>query len=225
MNRPDLYRTPHRAIRALLFGTTLQLARTDFASEGEARLAVAAGERLLGFLHEHAEHEERVLCPEIERLSPETAAELRADHHRTAGLEREFAQLLARTALAGEAERVSLGARLNQRAALLTAEHLPHLEREEVLANRLLWAHKSDAELGSLHQQVVSEIPPARLAEWFELILPAMSCSERAPLVAGLLQAPAEFFELVTAPARRALGKAAWEATLERARATVESAA
>jgi hypothetical protein len=225
MNRPDLYRTPHRAIRALLFGTTLQLARTDFAVESEARLAVAAGERLLGFLHEHAEHEERVLMPELERLSPEVAAELRADHHRTGGMEREFAQLLARTALAGEAERVSLGVRLNQRAALLTAEHLPHLEREEVLANRLLWAHKSDAELGLLHQRVVSGIPPARLAEWFELILPAMSCSERAPLVAGLLQAPPEFFELVTAPARRALGKAAWEATLERARTCVESAA
>jgi hypothetical protein len=225
MNRLDLYRTPHRAIRALLFGTTLQLARTDFALEGEARLAVAAGERLLGFLHEHAAHEERVLMPEIERLSPETAAELRADHHRTAGLEREFAQLLSRAALAGEAERVSLGARLNQRAALLTAEHLPHLEREEVLANRLLWAHRSDAELMLLHERVVADIPPARLAEWFEVILPAMSCSERAPIVAELLRAPESVFEIVTAPARRALGKAAWEATLARARTAVESAA
>ncbi len=225
MNRLDLYRTPHRAIRALLFGTTLQLARTDFAVESEARLAVAAGERLLGFLHEHAEHEERVLMPALEALSPEVASELRADHHRTAGLEREFAQLLARTALAGEAERVSLGARLNQRAALLTAEHLPHLEREEVLANRLLWAHKSDAELMLLHQQVVADIPPARLAEWFEVILPAMSCSERAPLVAGLLQAPSEVFDVITAPARRALGKVAWETTLERARSVLERVA
>jgi hypothetical protein len=225
MTRVDLYRIPHRAIRALLFDTTLQVARTDFAVEAEARLAVAAGERLLGFLFEHAEHEDAVLLPEIEALSPALAAELRADHHRTGGLERELASLLARTALANEAERVSLGARLHQRLALLTAEHLVHLDREEVAANRLLWAHRSDAELELLHARIVADIPPARLAEWFGWILPSMSCAERAPLVAGLMAMPHELFEQVTEPARRALGRTAWERTLERARTAQGSAA
>ena len=77
MNRVDLYHIPHRAIRALLFDTTLLFGRTDFAIEAEARLAISAGERLLGFLHEHAEHEDAAMLPEIEALSPELAAELR----------------------------------------------------------------------------------------------------------------------------------------------------
>lgn len=225
MNRVDLYRVPHRAIRALLFDTTLLFGRTDFAIEAEARLAISAGERLLGFLHEHAEHEEAVILPVIEALSPELAAELRADHHRTGGLEHELASLLARAAIAAECERVSLGMRLQQRLALLTAEHLVHLDREEVAANRLLWAHKSDAELEAMHLRIVQGIPPARLAEWFGWILPAMSCAERAPLVAGLLAMPPELFEQVTEPARRALGRVAWESTLERARSLQESAA
>jgi len=225
MNRVDLYRVPHRAIRALLFDTTLLVARTDFAAEEEARRAVAAAERLLGFLHEHAEHEDQVIVPEVEALSPELAAELRADHHRTGGLERELAALLARTALADEAERVSLGERLHQRLARLTAEHLAHLEREEVAANRLLWAHRSDAELELLHGRIVAAIPPPRLAEWFGWILPAMSGAERAPLLSGMLAMPPELFEQVTGPARRALGEPAWERTLERARALQGSAA
>src|SRR5690606_22695898 len=115
----------------LLFATSERAARTDFSDARESAETAADVLRLCGFLAEHAEHEDRVLAPELERLAPTLAADLRADHARTQGLERELVALAERLRASSGAERRSLGARVEQRLGRLTAEHLVHLEREE----------------------------------------------------------------------------------------------
>jgi hypothetical protein len=99
--------------------------------------------------------------------------------------------------------------------ARLCCEHLRHMEREEQEANRMLQAHRTDDELGALHQRIVGSIAPERVARWLELILPAASAPERRELLAGLSRAvPAPAFEALTSPARAALGAVAWTAAL-----------
>jgi hypothetical protein len=56
------------------------------------------------------------------------------------------------------------------------------MKREEVEVNRLLWAHCTDAELLELHGRIVAAIPPARMEEWFALLLPAVNALERRAL-------------------------------------------
>lgn len=225
MQRFDLYRPIHKAIRTLLFETTQLCARTDFGDELESARAAAAVRRLAGFLHEHAEHEDDVIGPQVERLAPDLAADLRNDHARVGGLESELVALAERLCAAQGSERLSLGRRLQDRLGHLVAEHLMHLEREECQVNRLLWAHLRDEDLRVLEGRILASIPPARSAEWLAVLLPAVSRPECAAILAGLagLVPPPTFAEL-TAPARVALGDARWSAALASMPVVLETA-
>jgi len=215
MDRFDLYTSIHKGIRAILFETARTVAATDFSRPEESARASDAIRRLLGFLDEHAAHEDDVILPELAPLAPELFADLRAEHARTDGLQRELAGIATRLAGATERERVSLGRRLAERANGLVAAHLAHLAREESEANRVLWAHFDDGALLALQDRIVAAIAPARLAEWYALVLPAVSAGERRALIGGLLATvSAARFELLTDPARAELGEAAWRDAL-----------
>ncbi len=182
--RFDLFTPVHKALRAALFDAMQQVARCDFALAPEAAAVAAALLRLSGFLSEHADHEDREILPEVARLSGELAADLQAAHARVGGLEHEVVRLAERLEGAPPVERLSLGRRLHDALGTLVAEQLLHMRREETEVNRLLWAHRTDAELVELHGRVVAAIPPARMQEWFALLLPAVNGPERRALEA-----------------------------------------
>ena len=213
MTRTDLYATVHKGIRALLCDTLKRVARTDFAAVDQAAGAAAAVQRLLEFLDEHARHEDEVIMPEIAALSPELHALLAADHAQIDGAHGEIARLLRRLADATAAERGSLGRKLHEQLGGLVADHLRHMQREECAANRMLWAHRSDEQLEALQRHIVATLALPRLAQWLELVLPAVHPRERAGLLQGMRRAlPDAAFAEVTAPARAALGEAEWSA-------------
>lgn len=216
MDRFDLYSGIHKGIRRTLFETTAAVAAADLEDPRECARACRAVRCMLDYLEEHAEHEDEVILPVLAALAPELFVDLRADHARIDGLQRELEALVARLEGASACERVSLGRRLEDRIGKLVAAHLTHLAREEGEANRILWAHRDDDQLLELQRRIMARIAPERLGEWFALALPAMNARERRALLAGLRAAlPASLFELVTAGARAELGEPGWRAALE----------
>lgn len=212
MARMELYGTVHKGLRAALFSATARAAGSDFTSAAEARAAAAAARDLLGLLDEHAALEDAEIMPELARLGPEVHAALHDDHSRLDGLQRDLAAIAERLEAAEDAVlREALGRRLHDRLGRLAAEHLLHMQREEQEANRILWAHRSDEELRALHGRITGRIPPARMARWLAVILPAVSGPERSAMLGGLRAAvPPPAFGELTAPARAALGEATW---------------
>ena len=216
MSRMDLYGKVHKAIRAELFEAALRAARTDFADARESAAAADAVRRVLDLLARHAEHEDAVVMPELRALAPELFHDLAAEHARTDGLQRELERLVERVGSESAAERASAGRRLHDALLALAAEHLRHMAREEREANRVLWAHRSDEELHGLHLRILARIPPAEMATWFAILLPAVSPPEQAEVLAGLRAAvPSPAFEELVGPAREALGPEAWAAAEE----------
>ncbi|MFO0583760.1 MAG: hemerythrin domain-containing protein [Anaeromyxobacter sp.] len=185
MNRVDVYGLAHKALRALLFETAALAARTDFADAGEAARLAAAAEALLGWLDEHAEHEERQIMPELLAISPELHAALAADHGRVASVQQEVRAWVARLRLSEGAARVAAGARLHDRLLALTADQLRHMASEEADANRALWAHRTDDELRGVLARIRAATSPERGQAWLELLLPALSAPERASVLAA----------------------------------------
>lgn len=212
--RVDLYGNVHKGLRAALFGTAALAGRTDFEHADEVQAAAAAVRRLLGFLDEHAAHEDAVVLPVLASLAPELHADLQAEHARLDGLQREVLALADRLPGAPSPERLALGRRLHDRLFRLGAEHVQHMLREEQDATRVLWAHLDDAALGALHGRILGAIPPARMAEWLALMLPALSLPERTAVLAGLrARVPPAALHDLTAPARGELGATAWAVT------------
>ena len=212
MNRYDLYTTVHKGLRKGLFEAAALVARTDFGRDREVARAVAEVRRMLDFLHDHAEHEEAAAMPELGLLAPELRADLHGDHTRLSGLELELRGLLERVQEARGCERESLGRKLTERLTALVAEHLRHMGVEEARANRVLWAHRSDDDLRGIEGRILASISPWRLTEWLVLMLPAMNATERRAMLADMAEhMPTVEFEVLTGPARAALGENAWQ--------------
>jgi hypothetical protein len=184
----DLFTTVHKALRRMLFEAAALLGRTDFTAPGELATARAAVTRCLDFLREHAEHEDRHLGPEILRLAPGLAGTLDGEHTRLEHGAISIDSLWPRVEALPAGERAPLAAELGRRLNALIVEHLRHMDREEREVNEVLWAHRTEEELRALHMRLVGSIPAGRRLEWFEMMLPALSPAERAPLEAARAQ-------------------------------------
>jgi len=218
MTRFDIYTHIHKAIRVVLFDTVATVGRTDFGREAELPATSAAIRRMIRLTHLHAQHEDREIHPLLHRLAPEVAADLEAGHDRFDGIDREIEGCLTRMEGETSAVRISLGRRVHEMLGGLVADHLEHMALEESRANRILWAHLTDAELLALQDRVMGAIGPEEMTEWVELLIPAGNLTERAGLVAALRGVmPAEAFDALTAPGRARLGEAGWSETLEAA--------
>lgn len=213
MNRFDLYTTIHKGVRRALFETALTVAATDFSDATQSAITCSGVRRLIDFLDEHAAHEDDAILPELVRCAPELHADMRSEHTKLDGLQREIAALVERIPDAAQGERIALGQRLELRLGRLVAAHLNHLCVEETEVNRMLWAHYSDAQLLEIQNRIVASISPERLAEWYSLTLPALNLRERRELLSAMRSGmPAALFEQVTSDARLELGEELWAA-------------
>jgi hemerythrin superfamily protein len=224
MTRVDLYTAVHKGVRTILTDSARLVSRTDFAAPESARVAAESVRRMLGVLHDHAEHEERFILPELAKIDGQLAAELEADHARVGQIENEIARLIERIESASRPERLAIGERLHERAWRLVAEHLMHMGREEGAANRVFWIKCTDDELREIEGRVVGSIPPDRMAEYLAFMLPAMNPAERGELLLGLHGAmPGEAFRALLAPTQAALGFETWAAIAAPAGLPIES--
>jgi iron-sulfur cluster repair protein YtfE (RIC family) len=223
MKRNDLYSTVHKGLRAALFELAADAARVDSGADHELRALVARLRRLLGFLEEHGRHEDAHVMPLLAEADFGLAQFVEREHAQLeaslSGLEVLAAQLNAAT----NGSRAVLTAELQRHVERLVAEQLIHMQREETQVNTALWERFSDEDLERAHQRILAAIAPARMAEWLELMLPALSELERAGLVAMLhARAPREAFEALTAKARARLGPEAWTRLCMRAAIAAE---
>lgn len=177
--RVDLYTTIHKGIRSLLFETTTAAARLDPLQDASVDALVAQLERVVGFLEEHAEHEDREVLRALRAIAPDLEASLAAEHQRLDDLQHRVIVAGEALTVAGPATRAVRAAELCRLLNQLTAAHLAHMHREETEANGALWGALDDGELLAIQHRIVGSIAPARHDEWMSFALPAMSPAER----------------------------------------------
>jgi hypothetical protein len=191
----DLYRDIHKGIRAELFGATLQAGDLDPSDRG-SRLALAGRiDALVALLHSHAEHEDGHIQPAIEKVLPDAAARIVADHDlldRRIGDIQEMSVVVAETT--GTQAR-AVGHELYLELASFTSAYLSHQDLEErVVMPTLAAALGPDTVLG-IHQAIISSIPPAEMATALAVMIPAMNVDDRTEMLGGMQAgAPPEVF-------------------------------
>jgi len=217
MQRIELYAPVHKCLRAEAFALAHELARSDWNDGAQAAAAAGRVTRLVEFLDEHAQHEDAHLMPLVARAASALALapELESDHVRVDAALRGLATLATRIGAARNGGRAALGRELERCFQRALAEQLVHLQREEHEAEPALHAQLDELELVRAHERILADIPAPRLAQWFELILPALGEEECARMLAGLYaRAPHDVFEALTTPARTHLGAQAWTSGL-----------
>lgn len=211
MGSINLYESVHKGLRAELLDVYGSVSRADFALEADTRRVLVRLRGALDFLREHSHHEDRHVMPLVAQANAELAAELAREHAQVEASLNGLSTLLDALELAGVAQRLQLGRTLHSRLTHAVAMQLMHMEREETEAHQALGSKFDDAELERAHSAILADLSPLRMAQWLELMLPAMTRPERADFLGALQgRVPAEMFVTLTTPARRKLGHDEW---------------
>jgi len=208
VSRPNLYSGVHKGLRLFMSETLATLGRTDPADREELERALDQVRDLLAIASSHLRHENDFMHPALEACahgaSYRTADE--HDEHLEAieALHRDLAQAHAST---GALVAPAVDA-LYRRLARFVAENFEHMEVEETHNMAILWDALDDAQLRSIHDELVAAIEPQEMAVYLRWILPAVSHPERLGMLEGMrASAPPEVFEGVLAIARDRLSR------------------
>lgn len=210
--RVDLFAVIHKMLRVSIFDTASLIAKADFTSEAQRAEVFEKFDETLTFLREHHAHEDAYITPVVAKLDAELAARIESDHE---VLEQSLETLNSITSKLREANAGSalpLGAELHLAFSVFIGDYLQHMACEEVELNAALWKHLSDDALAAIRAELQGSIAPARFAEWFAYMVPAMNLHEQVGVLTGIkLNAPPIAFETLGGVARSALGEERWK--------------
>ena len=177
--RVDLYRFPHRGLRAAMARALLDVGTATRTPEGLASVADTVAE-LAMLCRKHLEHENAFIHTAMEQRTPGSARHTADDHigHERA-IERLNAMVGQLCACAASAEASQLLDQLYRALALFVADNFEHMDLEERHNMRVLQAAYTDAELQELERELVRSIAPDVMLRFMRWMLPAVSAEER----------------------------------------------
>jgi hypothetical protein len=198
MQRLDLYRPIHKAIRLCLLDTVTRVGNMDETLDAEVREAADAVRGLLAMLAAHIINED-VVHSAVERRCPGASAALAHAHEEHAAELRHLEDGVRRLESAVAHERQPLAHALYLELARFAGENLAHMNLEETQMNPLLWSLFSESELYDIYNQVLAAEPPEQLAAGVRWLVPALTHAERVAVIEGARGGipPAVFEQLV----------------------------
>ncbi len=186
--RVDLFTTIHKGVRALLFDAALEAARVDLSHACAVDRLVERVERLLGFLDEHARHEDTEIIPIVQRYDPKLAATLTAEHISQDAVHHAVERAARALALAPDGDRRPAATALSRMLNQLVSLHLIHMNHEETVVNAVLWGALGDPDLVAIRERIVGGIPSERYSQWRDVLAPALDPAERALVIGGAVE-------------------------------------
>lgn len=195
--RIDLYVGIHKALRALMTDTLLDLGRADPDDTEECHAISGRILELLDFCANHLKHENDFIHTAIEARATGASAVIAHEHDEHVdhiqGLK---SKVLALRQQAGGQMASAVVLDLYRDLALFVAHNFQHMHVEETAHNTVLWARYTDAELLALHDRLLASIPPAEMMYTLRWLVPYMNPAERTALLKDMqAHAPAPAFE------------------------------
>lgn len=207
--RYNMYGFIHKALRAFMADTLLQLGRMDLADAREVNATLQQARELLGFCRVHLDDENRFVHPALEACEPGSAARIAGEHVHH---EEDIALLLEQIDALEHRHADEAANGLYRRFAVFVGGNFEHMEYEEREHNAVLWAHYSDAQLRAIEGALVASLPPQASALGLRWMLPSIAHAERVALLGGIrAHAPAVAFDGALALARAHLDAHDWQ--------------
>jgi quinol monooxygenase YgiN len=165
MSRFNIFNAIHKALRAMLYDTSLTLQQTYFGDAEEAETALEKVRIAVDVFDEHAAHEDHFVLPAIQQYEPSLVDAFEQEHEKDHALSERLRGLLAvyRHAIKTEVK-IETGQAINQAFIDFMIFNLEHMAKEETMLNKVLWRYYSDAEILAINQRIVASIPPQEIA-------------------------------------------------------------
>jgi len=160
MTRFNIFNQIHKALRAMLYDTSLTLQQTHFADADEAETAMGKVRQVVDIFDEHAAHEDHFVFPAIRQYEPSLVDAFELEHVKDHALSEKLRGLLTvynhavRTDVKIETGQAIHGAFIN-----FMIFNLEHMAKEETILNKILWRYYSDEEIMDISRRIISTIP------------------------------------------------------------------
>lgn len=212
MERYNIFNKIHKALRALLYDTALQLQQTDFSVPSQARLAMERVEQVNEVFHSHAEHEDRFVLPAIAAIDLSLVNEFESEHEMDEALSAALDNLITSyNHAADDRARTDIGYALLKAFNEFIAFNLYHMNKEENKINQLLWENFTDNAIRSIERDIVASIPPENMELGNRWMLRGISNNEISSwLLAVKAEAPDFVFSGLLTAAQEELPAPRW---------------
>ncbi len=158
--RYNAFKQIHKGLRAYMYDTALHIQHTDFTDSAATSILFKKIENLLWLFEGHAEVEDNIVFPIIQRVAPEVVADFESQHVRDHELSQAVAYWINMYKIAAtDEERIMTGIKLLNEFNEFVAFNLQHMNKEETIVNQVIWENYSDKELLGLTQEIVKNIP------------------------------------------------------------------
>jgi hypothetical protein len=213
----DIYGPIHKGLRLGSAQLLIRLGCADWREEEAARAVLADLRLHLQLSREHLEHEDDVYMPPLRERYRELAAQLDSDHRDHYRTFADLEVLIAAVEAAAARNRLEPARSLYLRYSIYFADDLAHMAREEVDTLPVFHAIFSDAELMAMEGRIIASIPPERLVQYYDLMLPGMNPQERATFLRyiGAAAPPDALVHLRDVVAKQALPPHAYRVLIE----------
>lgn len=197
MQRFNTFTLIHKALRAMMYDTSLTIQQTYFADETEAEYALGKIEQVLHQFEQHAHHEDTYVLHAIAAFAPEVVEAFEKEHEEDHRLGRLLEHLVAifRSIETAE-EKIVCGSALAKAFKDFLVFNLNHMEKEEVEVNRVLWKNFTDKQIQEINNRVVANIPLAEKAISAKWIMRGVNKAEATTWLRGVKEtAPSLVFQ------------------------------
>src|SRR5262245_23673865 len=187
LRRFDMYTTVHKGLRAFMADTLTAVGRIDPGDLVEVADGIARTRVLIDLCKDHLHHENEFIHPAMEARRPGSAGITAIDHvHHEEAFDRLAEEILAVERSASREERQIALLKLYRSLSIFVADNFVHMNVEEIYNAAALWDLYNDGELLAIHHDIVSAVPPAKMAVYLRWIIPSLSSPERIGMLAGM---------------------------------------
>ncbi len=165
MTRFNMFNQIHKALRALLYDTSLILQQTWFGDADEAEISLDKVKMVVDIFDKHAQHEDNYVLPAIQQYEPSLVDTFELEHIRDHEMSERLRGLLIVFSMAQKSQvKLETGQAIILAFQEFMIFNLQHMAKEEAVLNKVLWRYYSDEELLAINQQIVATIPVEEMA-------------------------------------------------------------
>ena len=218
LRKTDLFTFIHKALRSLIYNAGVKLQTADFNNKPESDSIISLLKHDLDLLHEHADHEDNIIFPEVKNEEPEMIEVLGNEHKEIGKKLNGIHNLINKIAdEIDDAKRLNLGIELNTLYNDFAASYLAHMNHEEATVLEASQKYLNDEELIGIRTRIQTKIPPERYRIWLDWMLRSANVSELTGMLGAMkTSAPKPVFENIISTAEKIIESERWKIIKER---------
>jgi len=215
MTRYNIFNPIHKALKALLYDTSLTLQQTYFADADEAETAMQKVRQAVDIFEEQSAHKDHFVLPAIRQYEPSLADVFEREYEAHALGERLRGLLTVYNHAVKTEVKMATGQEINRAFIDFMIVNLGHMSREEAVLNKVLWRYYSDEEIMAINQQIARasrETDRERTSAW---MMRGLSNTEISGWLKAVKNGPEPVFAQLFSIAERELPQNRFRKVLE----------